>query len=76
MNKQDKFVTRFATWFIAPDGYVYVGSIIDDSEDAWKRRHEEMMKKPEWNGFKFLCTPIAVPVLDEVANKAIVGVGQ
>ena len=69
MNNQNKFVTRFATWFIDPDGYVYVGSIIDDSEDSWKERHEEMMKKPEWNGYKFIHVPIAISVPNEIANR-------
>lgn len=71
MDNQNKFVTKWATWVITPDGYVYVGSVIDGSEEVWRDRHEEMMKKPDWNGYKFICVPIAIPIPDGVVNKVI-----
>lgn len=71
MNKQNKFVTRFATWFIAPDGYASVFFSIDDNEDECKIRHERMMKDPALNGCKFIHVPIAIPVPDEAVDKII-----
>ena len=72
MNKQDKFLTKIATWVIAPDGYAYLGGAIDDSEDVSRKRHEGMMRDPFWNGYKFINVPIPIPIPDEVANKTIV----
>ena len=71
MNKQNKFVTRWATWFIAPEDYAFVCVAIDNNEDEWKSRHERMMKDPDWNGYKFIRVPIAIPVPDEAVNKII-----
>ena len=71
MNKQNKFVTKWATWFIAPEGYAFVGFTIDDNEDEWRDRHERMMKDSAWNGYKFIRVPIAIPVPDEAVDKII-----
>lgn len=71
MNKQNKFVTKWATWFIAPDGYAFLGIPIDNNEDECRCRHEEMMKDPIWNGYKVIHMPIAIPVPDEAADKTI-----
>lgn len=71
MNKQDKFLTKIATWIITPDGYAYLGSSIDDSWDVSRNRHEKMMRDPFWNGHKFINVPISIPIPDEVANKTI-----
>ena len=71
MNKQNKFVQKWATWFIAPDGYAFLGVPIDDNEDECRSRHEEMMKDPAWNGYKFIRVPIAILIPDEVVNKII-----
>lgn len=71
MNKQDKFVTKFATWYIAPDGYAFLACVIDDSEDECVNRHEKMMKDPFWNGHKFIPVPISIPIPDEVLNRTI-----
>lgn len=71
MNNQNKFMTKWATWFIAPEGYAFVGFAIDDNEDEWKSRHERMMKDPNWNGYKFIRVPIAIPVPDEAVDKII-----
>ena len=71
MNKQNKFVAKYATWVIAPDGYAYIGPILDDNKDNWISRHKKMINDPAWNGYKFIRTPIAIPVPDEVANKTI-----
>ena len=69
MNKQNKFVTRWATWFIAPDGYAFVCVTTEDNEDELKSRYERMMKNPDLNGYKFIHVPIAIPIPDEIANK-------
>ena len=71
MNKQNKFVTRWATWFIAPDGHAFLGIPIDNNEDECRSRHEKMMKYPILNGYKFICVPIAIPVPDEAADKIV-----
>ena len=71
MNKQNKSVTMWATWVVEPNGYAYVGSTIDDDKEMWRDRHEEMIKDPYWNGFKFVRMPIDIPVPDEVADKII-----
>ena len=71
MNKQDKFVTRWATWFIAPDGYAFLGIPIDNNEDECVDRHEKMMKDPIWNGYKFIPVSISIPIPDYVVNKTI-----
>lgn len=70
MNKQDKFVTKIATWIVAPDG-AYLSSCIDDSEDMSRNRHEKMMRDPAWNGYKFINVPISIPIPDDVAHKTI-----
>ena len=69
MNKQNKFVTRWATWVVVPDGYTYMSPIIEDSRDACESRYGEMMKVQGWNGYKFIHVPIDIPVLDETTNK-------
>ena len=71
MNKQNKFVTKWATWFIAPDGYAFVGVTIDNNEDECRGRHEKMMKYPALSGYKIIHVPIAIPVPDEAVNKII-----
>lgn len=71
MNKQNKFVTRWATWSIAPEGYAFLCVAIDDNEDECRGRHEKMMKDPAWDGYKFIHMPIAIPVPDEVIDKII-----
>lgn len=71
MNKQDEFVTKIANWVITPDGYAYLGSVIDDSVGASKDRHEKMIRDPAWNGYKFINVPISVPIPDDVAHKTI-----
>ena len=71
MNKQNKFVAKCATWFITPDGSAYIGSILDDNKDEWISRHKKMIKDPAWNGYKFIRTPISIPVPDAVVNKVI-----
>ena len=71
MNKQDKFVIKIATWVVDPDGYAYLSSAIDDSEDVSRNRHKKMMRDPFWNGYKFINVPIDVPVPDEVVLKTI-----
>ena len=69
MNKQDKFVTRWITWVVVPDGYTYVSPIIEDSKDACESRYGEMMKVPGWNRYRFIHVPIDIPVPDETTNK-------
>ena len=71
MNKQDKFVTKWSTWIVDPDGYAYISSCMDDNKDACESRHREMMKDPYWNGYKFIHVPISIPAPDEVAGKII-----
>lgn len=68
MNKQDKFVTKIATWIVAPDGYAHLSIIIDDSEDMSRNRYEKMMRYPVWDGYKFINVPISVPIPDEAAD--------
>ena len=69
MNRQNKFVTRWAAWVIMPDGYAYTSGIIWDSKDACDSFFGEMMKDPCWNGYKFIHVPISIQIPDEVANK-------
>ena len=69
MNKQDKFVTMWATWVVMPDGYTYMSPIIENDKDACESRYGEMMKSPGWNGYKFIHMPIDIPLPDETANK-------
>ena len=69
MNNQNKFVTKWATWVVVPDGYAYVSTVIEDSKDACESRYGELMKVPGWNGYKFINVPIAIPLPDEIANK-------
>lgn len=71
MNKQNKSVTKWATWIIAPNGYAYIGPSIDNGEEVWRDRHEKMINDPHWNGYKFIRVPISIPIIDEVVNKAI-----
>lgn len=71
MNKQDKFVTRWITWVVMPDGYAYMSSIVEDGKDAYESRYGEMMKDPYWNGYKFIHVPISIPVPDDVVDKII-----
>ena len=71
MNKQDKIATKFATWFIAPDGYAFLGCVIDNNEDECRDRHKKMMEDSLWNGFKFIHVPISIPIPDDVVNKTI-----
>ena len=71
MNKQDKFLTKIATWIITPDGTAYLGSVMDDSWGASRNRHEKMMRDPFWNGYKFISVPISIPIPDAVAHKTI-----
>ena len=71
MNKQNKFITKWATWFIAPDGYAFLGCTIDNNEDECRDRNEKMMKDPVWNGYKFIHVPTSIQIPDEVVNKAI-----
>ena len=69
MNNQNKFVTKWITWVVMPDGYAYVSSVIEDNKDACESRYGEMMKDLGWNGYKFIHVPISIPIPDEVANK-------
>ena len=69
MNKQDKFVTKWITWVVMPDGYAYVSPVIEDDKDACESRYGEMMKDPGWNGYKFFHVPIDIPVPDETTDK-------
>ena len=69
MNKQDKFVTKWITWVVMPDGYKYVSCVIENDKDACESRYGELMKDPYWNGYKFINVPIAIPLPDEIANK-------
>ena len=69
MNKQDKFVTRWITWVVMPDGYTYMSPIIEDDKDACERRYGEIMKDQDWNGYKFINVPISIPLPDEISNK-------
>ena len=71
MNNQDKFVTKWSTWVVVPDGYAYVSPIIEDSKDACESRYGEMMKDPYWNGYKFIHMPVDIPVPDKVVGKII-----
>ena len=71
MNKQNKFMTKWITWVVMPDGYTYMSSIVEDNKDACVSRYGELMKDPDWNGYKFIHVPIDVPVPDEVADKII-----
>ena len=69
MNKQDKFVTKWATWVVVPDGYAYVSSVIEDDRGECESRYGELMKDQYWNGYKFIHMPVAVQVPDETTNK-------
>ena len=69
MNKQDKFVTKWITWVVMPDGYAYVSSVIEDNKDECESRYGEMMKDQGWNGYKFIHVPIDIPVPDETTDK-------
>ena len=71
MNKQNKSVTMWATWVVMPDGYTYTSSIIEDNKDACESRYGEMMKDPDWNGYKFIPVSISIPIPDDVVNKTI-----
>lgn len=71
MNNQNKFVTRWITWVVMPDGYKYISTIVEDSKDACESRYGEMMKDPYWDGYKFIHVPISIPVPYEVADKII-----
>ena len=69
MNKQDKFVTRWITWVVMPDGYTYMSAIIEDNKDACESSYGEMMKDPYWNGYKFIHVPVTIQVPNEIENK-------
>ena len=69
MNKQNKFMTKWITWVVMPDGYTYMSSIVEDNKDACVSRYGELMKDPDWNGYKFIYVPISIMIPDEVANK-------
>ena len=69
MNNQNKFVTRWITWVVMPNGYTYMSTIIEDSKDACESRYGEIMKDPDWNGYKFIYVPIDIPLPNETANK-------
>ena len=71
MNKQDKFLTKIATWIITPGGTAYLGGVMDDSLDMSRDSHEKMMRDPFWNGYKFINVPISIPIPDDVAHKTI-----
>lgn len=71
MNNQNKFMTKWITWVVMPDGYTYMSAIIEDDKDACERRYGEMMKDPYRNGCKFIHVPIPIPVPDEVSGKII-----
>ena len=71
MNKQSKFVTRWATWVVMPDGYTYMSPVIEDDRDACESRYGEMMKDHDWSGYKFIHVPIDIPVPDETTNKVV-----
>ena len=71
MNNQNKFVTKWITWVVMPDGYAYVSSVIEDDKDACESRYGEMMKDPGWNGYRFIHVPISIPVPNETTNKVI-----
>ena len=69
MNKQNKFVTRWATWIIMPDGRTYLSVMIDNNKDECESSYVEMAKDPYWNGYKFIHVPISIQIPDEVTNK-------
>ena len=71
MNNQNKFMIKWITWVVMPDGYTYMSPIIEDNKDACESRYGEMMNDPAWNGYKFIHVPIDVPVPDEVVVKII-----
>ena len=69
MSRKAKFVTKWITWVVMPDGYAYVSSVIEDNKDACESRYGEMMKDQGWNGYKFIHMPIDIPVPDETTDK-------
>ena len=71
MNKQNKFMIKWITWVVMPDGFTYMSPVIEDSKDACESRYGEMMKDRDWNGHRFIHVPISIPVPDEVADKII-----
>lgn len=71
MNNQNKFMIKLITCVVMPDGYTYMSPIIEDNKDACESRYGEMMKDPDWNGYRFIHVPIDVPVPDEVVVKII-----
>ena len=64
-------MTRWIAWVVMPDGCAYMSPIIENSKDACESRYGEMMKDPDWNGYKFIHVPISIPVPYEVADKII-----
>ena len=71
MNNQNKFMIKWITWVVMPDGCTYMSPVIEDDKDACESRYGEMMKDPYWNGYKFIHVPISIPVPDEVVDKII-----
>ena len=69
MNKQDKFVTKWITWVVMPDGYAYVSSVIEANKDECESRYGELIKDLDWNGYKFIHVPVDIPVPDETTDK-------
>ena len=69
MNNQNKFMIKWVTWVVMPDGYKYMSPIIEDSKEACESRYGEMMKDPGWNGYRFIHVPIDILPPNETTNK-------
>ena len=67
MPTQNKFLKRYITWVVGPNG-AYLDFIMTDSEKDAPKRFENPAEDHFWDGFKFVHVPIEIQVPKELED--------
>lgn len=68
----NKFVKRYITWVIAPNGVAYLDSIMKEKKEEASRRFKNNGKNDHfWDGVEFIHVPIEIQVPKELEGKEL-----
>ena len=72
MPTKNKFLKRYITWVVCPNG-AYLGCIMSDTKADAPKRFQHPKEDHFWDGVEFIHVPIEIQVPKEIENKLIEG---
>ena len=71
MPTKNKFLRRYITWIVGPNG-AYLDCIMTDTKADAPNRFQHLKEDHFWDGFKFVHVPIKIRVPKKLESKVMV----